>query len=150
MTFDLSGKVALVTGGGTEIGRALAGALTRHGAQTFIVGRREDVLRSAAAEIGAVALVADIRTDGLDNVYREIAAHAGHIDILVANAGTTRSIMLAESSEVDFEEIIGLNVRALYFTVAKAVLLLADGASVVLLGSASAPFGANRQPAPGD
>jgi citronellol/citronellal dehydrogenase len=90
----LSGQAALVTGGGTGLGKATALELARCGATVTIAGRREDVLAEAAAEIGAVGngavhtLVGDIRErDDARGLIVASLEHAGRLDLLVNNAG---------------------------------------------------------------
>jgi citronellol/citronellal dehydrogenase len=89
----LAGRVALVTGGGTGLGKATALELTRCGARVTIVGRRTDVLEQAAAEIGASAGPVDrascdirAREDG-ERVIAEVLERHGRLDVLVNNAG---------------------------------------------------------------
>jgi citronellol/citronellal dehydrogenase len=90
----LSGQAALVTGGGTGLGKATALELARCGASVTIAGRREDVLAEAAGEIAAVAtgevhtLVGDIREpDDARRLIDESLQRAGRLDLLVNNAG---------------------------------------------------------------
>jgi citronellol/citronellal dehydrogenase len=93
----LTGRIALVTGGGTGLGRATALELARCGATVVIAGRREDVLQQAAAEIGSAEvaaapacewIVGDVRerASAEDVVSRTLARH-GRLDVLVNNAG---------------------------------------------------------------
>ena len=86
----LAGRVALVTGGGTGLGKAAAQELARCGAHVVIAGRREEVLAEAAAEIGpgTVTVAGDIRepADAERIVRAALDAH-GHLDVLVNNAG---------------------------------------------------------------
>ena len=103
----MAGKVALVTGGGTHLGRAMAEALGAHGAHTVIAGRRAEVLERAAERIRAQgskcdALVMDITDAG--EVHRAtgmIADTAGPIDIAVCNAGTTYEKRYPPHSDLD-------------------------------------------------
>jgi citronellol/citronellal dehydrogenase len=86
----LAGRVALVTGGGTNLGRAAAEELVRGGAQVVIVGRREAVLRDAAGALGPRCdwLAADIRQSGeADRIVEETLARQGRLDLLLNNAG---------------------------------------------------------------
>ena len=85
-----TGRVALVTGGGTGIGRATARELARTGAKVAICGRREEPLESVRAELGAecLAIPADIREpDQVARVIEETIERFGRIDVLVNNAG---------------------------------------------------------------
>lgn len=86
----LAGRVALVTGGGTNLGKAAATELARCGADVVIAGRREDVLEGAAAEIGERAswVTGDIRErDGAAAIVRSALDCHGRLDFLLNNAG---------------------------------------------------------------
>jgi citronellol/citronellal dehydrogenase len=86
----LEGKVALVTGGGTNLGKAAAAELTRCGASVVIVGRRAEVLEAAADEIGAPcsAAAGDIRDPaGAEQLVRTALERHGRLDFLLNNAG---------------------------------------------------------------
>lgn len=88
--FDLSGQVALITGGGTGLGAAIAGCLAAAGASVVIVGRREQPLRDTCARIGGNASyrVHDVsRTGQAGELIDGIIAEKGRLDILVNNAG---------------------------------------------------------------
>jgi citronellol/citronellal dehydrogenase len=86
----LSGKVALVTGGGTGLGRATAHELARCGATVVIAGRRGEVLEEAVAEIGPAAdwIAGDIRErEDAERIVASVLERAGRLDVLVNNAG---------------------------------------------------------------
>src|SRR3954466_15661834 len=88
--FRCDNEVALVTGGGSGLGLATARCLAAAGARVVITGRREDVLRQAAADIGpaAVALPADVNhLDELPALVERVEAEVGPLGILVNNAG---------------------------------------------------------------
>ena len=87
---SLDGRVALVTGGGTNLGKAAAAELLRCGARVMIVGRREEVLTSAAAELGTGCdwLTGDIRqAEDADRIISETLHRHGRLDFLLNNAG---------------------------------------------------------------
>src|SRR5215203_5241511 len=84
----LDGRVVLVTGGGTGLGRAAATELIACGAEVVICGRREEVLQRTAAEIGAVAVAGDVRQPGdAERIVRFALERCGRLDVLVNNAG---------------------------------------------------------------
>jgi citronellol/citronellal dehydrogenase len=86
----LAGQVAIVTGGGTNLGKAAAAELARCDASVVIVGRRQEVLEEAAAEIGARCswVAGDIRTrKGADGIVRAVLERLGRLDFVLNNAG---------------------------------------------------------------
>jgi NAD(P)-dependent dehydrogenase (short-subunit alcohol dehydrogenase family) len=134
----LKDKFALVTGGSAGIGLATAKALSVEGAHVFITGRRRQELDAAVEEIGAQAT--GIQADAgsladLDRLFAVIGQQTDRLDVVVANAGIYEMEPLAEVSEASFDRAFDINVRGVLFTVQKALPLLPDGASVVLLGS---------------
>ena len=86
----LEGRVALVTGGGTNLGKAAAAELVRCGASVVIAGRRVDVLEEAASELGdrCSVVAGDIRDpDGAEAIVRSALDRHGRLDLLLNNAG---------------------------------------------------------------
>jgi NAD(P)-dependent dehydrogenase (short-subunit alcohol dehydrogenase family) len=138
MTRKLEGKIALVTGGSVGIGLAAARSLVAEGAHVFITGRRQEELDAAVKDIGSSATA--VRGDAgnladLDRLFDTIKTQAGRLDVLVANAGIYEIQPLSEVTEATFDKTFNLNVRGLLFAVQKALPLLSDGSSIVLLGS---------------
>ncbi|MCL2831483.1 MAG: SDR family oxidoreductase [Betaproteobacteria bacterium] len=120
--FRLDGRRCLVTGGTRGIGFALAAALVEAGACVTLWARSRDALDEATAALrgrGGMAEGASVDVLDPEAVRREIQA-AEPYDILVNNAGTNRPCPFVETSEQDFDAVMGLNVRAAYF-VAQAV-----------------------------
>ena len=108
---DLKNAKALVTGGGTGIGRATAKALIDRGARVVISGRREDVLRRTAKEIGAQPIPADV-TDERD-VTRLVAAvirELGYYNVLINNAGMGIFAPLVSITAADMRRVWETNV----------------------------------------
>jgi NAD(P)-dependent dehydrogenase (short-subunit alcohol dehydrogenase family) len=138
MNASLKGKVALVTGGSAGIGLASARELAARGARVFVTGRRQAELDAAVALIanGAAGIRADAsKLDDLDRVYAQIARDQGRLDIVFANAGGGDMLPLTSITEEHFDRIFGTNVKGVLFTVQKALPLLRDGGSVILMGS---------------
>lgn len=138
MTKRLQGKVALVTGGSTGIGLGVAQALQADGAKVFITGRRQPELGAALHQLGgtAVAIRSDVtRLAELTDLYAQIERAAGHLDVLVANAGGGTMVPLGEITEQHYTDTFDRNVKGVVFTVQSALPLLRDGSSIILMGS---------------
>lgn len=135
---QLDGKVALVTGGSAGIGLATARRFAAEGAQVYLTGRRKDVVDAAVADMdgdvtGIVSDVADL--GALDALFATIRERSGRLDVLVANAGGGTVTGLADITEEHYDTTFDINVKGLVFTVQKALPLLPQGASVVLVSS---------------
>lgn len=140
----LEGKVAVITGGNSGIGLATARRFVKEGAYVFITARRQAELDSAVALIGrnVMAIQGDVSNlNDLDHVYEEVRKVKGHVDIVFANAAVVVPVSLAESTPETFDKQFNLNARGAYFTVQKAVPLLADNGSIILSGSAAWQMG---------
>jgi NAD(P)-dependent dehydrogenase (short-subunit alcohol dehydrogenase family) len=134
----LDGKVALVTGGSSGIGFAMAQRFVEEGAYVFITGRRQPELDKAESEIGRnVSTVqgdATVSAD-LDRLFRIIAHEKGKIDVVVANSGLVDPQEFGQITEESFDRTFNLNARGTLFTAQKALPLMNDGGSVILVGS---------------
>jgi NAD(P)-dependent dehydrogenase (short-subunit alcohol dehydrogenase family) len=141
----LDHKTAVITGANSGIGLATAERFIAEGAdRVFITGRRQPELSSAATELGsrAVAVPGDVGTpQDLDRLYAEVDAAGNGLDVVVANAGSTRVARLGEITEDDLDALLTTNVKGVVHTVQKALPLLNDGASIILLGSTTADRG---------
>jgi len=141
----LDHKTALVTGANSGIGLATAERFIAEGVErVFITGRRKPELDSAAAQLGprAVTVQGDVGTpEDLDRLYAEVDAAGRGLDIVVANAGSTRVARLGEITDDDLDALLTTNVKGVVYTVQKALPLLNDGASVILTGSTTAERG---------
>lgn len=134
----LEGKTALVTGGNSGIGLAIAQRFAQEGAHVFITGRREAQLAEAVSLIGGnvEAIAGDItNTHDRTRLFDTIHARAGRLDILVYSSGVSEPASLEESTEEHIDHAFGLNVRAMVLTVQRAIGLMGEGGTIVLLGS---------------
>ncbi len=133
----LDGKLAVVTGGSSGIGLAIAQIFVANGARVVVTGRREQELNDAVAALGprAVAFRGDVASlEDLDRLFESVAA-MGKLDVLVANAGIAESVTLEELTEEHFDRLFSINVKGAVFAVQKALPLFQDGASIILMGS---------------
>ena len=140
----LKDKAALVTGGSAGLGLAIAQRFAREGAHVYITGRRREALDAASAAIqGRVtAVVADVTVSGdLDSVMDVVERESGHLDVVVANAGSIERMDFGEVTEKHFDDTCDLNARGTLFTVQKALPLLRPGGSIILVGSITASKG---------
>jgi len=140
---QLADKTAVVTGGSSGIGLAVAQRLAAEGAHVFVTGRREEELDAAVETIGsATAVPGDIAAPAdLDRLYDAVRRRGRGLDALFANAGTAGFATLEETTEEHFGRIFDVNVRGTLFTVQKALPLLNDGASVIVNSSVRADDG---------
>lgn len=141
----LVGKHALVTGGGTGIGLAIARAMGDAGAQVTLAGRREDVLAGAVAALGDAAryVVGDVADlAGVPDLVARVAERAP-IDVLVNNAGRHQRKPALETSDADFAEVVATNLHgtfALTREVARTMVERGSG-SIIVITSMAALFG---------
>ncbi|MFT4112564.1 SDR family NAD(P)-dependent oxidoreductase [Silvibacterium sp.] len=134
----LTGKIALVTGANSGLGFATAKEFAAEGAHVFLTARRKDKLDEAVAKIGpdATAIQADVsKLEDLDRIFEQIQREKGRLDIVVANAGIARYGVLGTITEKDYYDMFDTNVKGTLFTVQKALPLLPEGASIIVLGS---------------
>lgn len=129
-------KVAVVTGGSSGIGLAAAKMLANEGARVAITGRDAAALAAASEAHGFLAIKANVASlPEMENFYRDVSGRFGKIDMLFANAGIYKATPLADTTEAMFDEVVGVNIKGVFFTVQKALPYLNDGAAVVLNSS---------------
>src|ERR1035441_10242037 len=145
MTNELQDKVAVITGGSTGIGLAMAERFSSEGAHVYVTGRRQVELDAAVEAIGGNAT--DVRSDVADladpdALYQIVKERAGRIDVLVANAGGgSGAAPLGAITEEQVDRTFAINVKGVLFTVQKALPLLGAGTSVILMGSTNSMTG---------
>ncbi|MFD2581186.1 SDR family NAD(P)-dependent oxidoreductase [Pedobacter vanadiisoli] len=135
----LKGKIAVVTGGNSGIGYATAKVLQQNGANVIITGRRKEAVEKAASALNVTGMIADQSSlADINNLLTEISAQFGKVDILLINAGITKTAAIESTSEQVFDEIMDVNFKGAYFTLSRFIPNLNNGASVVFLSSTSA------------
>ncbi|WP_285019680.1 2-dehydro-3-deoxy-D-gluconate 5-dehydrogenase KduD [Novosphingobium sp. fls2-241-R2A-195] len=142
ISFDLTGKTALVTGANTGIGQAIAVALAEAGADVAVAGRSEPtetLALIAATGRKAVNIKADLSSiEPVQRVIDEAVAGLGKVDILVNNAGIIRRDDLLQFSEEDWDAVIDTNLKTLFFlsqAAAKGMVERGTGGKIVNIAS---------------
>ena len=138
---SLDGKVAIITGGNSGIGKATARLFAQHGAQVVITGRRQAALDGAVAEIGlgVVGITGDVADlEHHRHLAAEVRRRFGDADIYVANAGTISLTPSADVTVAAYDRQFAINTRGVFFGVQAVLPILRDGGSIVLVGSLAA------------
>jgi 3-oxoacyl-[acyl-carrier protein] reductase len=139
-------KTALVTGASKGIGRATAAALAEAGAHVLVhFGRSKQEAESLVAEIQrkggrADAISADLETpDGASQLAKQVRSIVGdRLDVLVLNAGVSKSARIADYTVEDFDTLFATNVRGPFFLVQQLLPVLGDGSNIVVISSLGA------------
>jgi 2-keto-3-deoxy-L-fuconate dehydrogenase len=147
--FGLGGKVAVVTGGASGIGRSVAELLARQGARVFVLdldrSAVEGVVEAIEREGGrATFLQADVSSaSDISKAFGEIQTSDGRLDILVNNAGIAHIGGLEATSEADLDRVYSVNVKGIYHCLREAVPLLrrSGGGAIVNMASIASLVG---------
>jgi 2-dehydro-3-deoxy-D-gluconate 5-dehydrogenase len=151
--FDLSGRVAIVTGANTGLGQAIAVALATAGADVALVGRSS--MDDTAARIDALgrsslAIAADLATLApIEDIVARTVAWRGRVDILVNNAGIIRRADAIDFTEADWDAVMDVNLKSVFFlsqAVAKRMLAQGGGGKIVNVASLLSFQGGIRVP----
>jgi NAD(P)-dependent dehydrogenase (short-subunit alcohol dehydrogenase family) len=146
----LTGKVAIITGGGSGIGKAIAQAFVREGAKVVIAGRDGKKVERAAAEIGGECLTVSADVSKASDVRKLVDAALGkfqRINVLVNNAAVLLPGTAESLSEGDFDQTFNINVRGLWL-LSRAVLpqmRAAGGGSIINIASVLSMLGARNR-----
>ena len=145
--FDLSGKVAIVTGSSRGLGYAIAQALIAQGATVIISSENAEDTAAAATELGGIGIACDVSDDAaIAALIGETVERFGGIDILVSNAGIQGGPSSDPLDMTIFDRVIAVNMRSMAVLTKHALPYMAgrEGASVILISSISALRGNAR------
>ncbi|TPX33015.1 hypothetical protein SmJEL517_g04001 [Synchytrium microbalum] len=133
--FSVKGKIALVTGGGTGLGKIMAQALVQNGAKVYIASRKQKNIEAAAAELNSlgpgqcIGLAADLSTKA--NCYAlaaEMAKRESKLDILINNSGLAWAGTIEKYAEAGWDKLVALNVKSVFYMTVALLPLLEKGA----------------------
>jgi len=132
--FDLTGKVAVVTGGSRGIGKMIAEEFVRRGVRTYISSRKAEPCDQTAKELSefgeCISLPHDLSTlDGIDEFVAEISERESQLDILINNAGAAWGADFDEFPENGWDKVMDLNLKSVFFLTQKFAPLLRASAS---------------------
>jgi NAD(P)-dependent dehydrogenase (short-subunit alcohol dehydrogenase family) len=139
-------KLAIVTGGGSGLGLAIAKAFTENNIKTIIVGRDEEKLKTAKAELGENGFYKTCDLSDLSTIpalIENIVAEFGQIDILVNNAGINQKKLFEEVTDEEFQRILTTNVTAV-FSISREVvkdMLKRKSGCIINISSMAAQYG---------
>ena len=107
---DFNGRVAVVTGGASGIGKGIARALIAEGASVVIADVEQGALDAAASELGAVGMLADVsREDDVESLAEQVQERFGRIDIVCNNAGVSPKVRIQDATMDDWRWVLGVN-----------------------------------------
>lgn len=151
--FSLANKVAIVTGCDTGLGQGMALGLAEAGCHIVGVGRKtpfETAERVTALGRKFLAIQADLsKQDSINDIVSQTVSQLGRIDILLNNAGTIRRCDALEFSEKDWDDVMNLNVKTLFFlsqAVARQFISQGDGGKIINIASMLSFQGGIRVP----
>lgn len=152
MSERLKGKIGIVTGAGSGIGRACAHALAREGARVALIGRRQDRIEQVAEEIGerAFPLSADLsHANEIPRLLDETVSRFGGLNFLVNNAGIVQVGNAEQITEEQWDRVFNINVRSVWL-LSRAVLAQmrkSGGGSIINIASVLGVVGARNRAA---
>jgi NAD(P)-dependent dehydrogenase (short-subunit alcohol dehydrogenase family) len=150
--FDVEGRVAVVTGASSGLGARFARVLSERGARVVLAARREDRIAELATELGeerALAVPTDVSDEAsLRALIAAAAGRFGRVDVLVNNAGISKSLPALEESNDDFRRVVEVNLVGLFAACREAARVMVEqgSGSIVNVASALGLVGVGRIP----
>lgn len=152
-SFDLNGKVAVVTGGTKGLGYGIVMVFAYHGAKVVITSRHQEDCDVVAAEVAAMGgeamgLKADVQNvEEIQNLVDRTVEKYGRLDIMVNNAGVAVTRRLTDMTEADYERVIDSNLKSVYFgaqIAAKQMIAQGEGGKIINMCSIGGIKGNNQ------
>ena len=139
----LNGKIALISGGTSGIGAAIAKLFGSEGATVVVTGSSQTSVNAARAELAGIeAIVSDAASIAATRaLVDQVGAKHGRIDVLVVNAGTAKFAPLDQIDEAFFDSQFDLNVKGAFFLIKHAVPAIPDGGAIILTASVAGASG---------
>ncbi len=144
MNDTMKGKVALITGGGTGLGTAIARRFTKAGGAVVLTGRRPEPIEAVAKEVGGIAVAGDVLDkDHLSQAVETATREFGGLDTVIANAGILSVADLLSVEAKDWQQMLDINVTGVLNTAQAAVPALIErgGGSIVTISSVAGLMG---------
>ncbi|MCQ5145801.1 SDR family NAD(P)-dependent oxidoreductase [Enterocloster bolteae] len=152
-SFDLNGKVAVVTGGTKGLGYGIVMVFAYHGAKVVITSRHQEDCDVVAAEVAAMGgeamgIKADVQNvEEIQNLVDRTVEKYGRMDIMVNNAGVAVTRRLTDMTEADYERVIDSNLKSVYFgaqIAAKQMIAQGEGGKIINMCSIGGIKGNNQ------
>lgn len=141
----LKGKTVLITGGTSGIGLATAKLFRAEGAQLVVTGRDQQRLTATQEELGSETLVIQSEAGNLsevDTLIAQVKNRYDQLDVLFLNAAVAAPAPIELVSEAQYDEIMNVNLKGVFFTIQKALPLLSNNASIIVTTSITNRTGA--------
>lgn len=138
MKLSLEKKVAVITGGTTGIGLAIAKEFVLEGATVVITGLEQEQIETAVQEVGKNCFGAKADASNsieMDSLLKEIKTKHGRLDTIIANAVVDEHAPLGRITEEQFDKMMNTNLKGVLFTIQSAIPLLQSDGTIILIGS---------------
>lgn len=138
MNYSLEGKVAVITGGTTGIGLAIAKEFVAEGVKVIVTALQREALDEAVKAIGPSSFGASVDASSIpemDALLKQVKADHGRLDAVIANAVADEHAPLGKITEEQFDKMVGVNLKGVLFTIQSAMPLLESDGTIILIGS---------------